>query len=286
MLRFMTSVALGLTLMLSVLPASAQGGPSPLDGNWQITGSRERKQYPAISMFIHVNGRQVHAAGNSMTVCANTGGTFGGGFRLTGEIEPAGNFTLRSPSLPLSERLIVVGKMPPAGSVSWDGTYTVKSPMNSQCVFDQSGAFTGSPLAPLTGVFSGQVMRMYPFPIPEDASPDYLNKTLERLKLSITLAQGDYVFHERKNGPPDAYLPLTGTIQMVGCPCFIHGTSVAEFENSIQGDLVRMKFKMDDESELLIESYYVNSDASLSFRAHVKDGKCAGLGFMGTVSRQ
>jgi hypothetical protein len=71
-----------------------------------------------------------------------------------------------------------------------------------------------------------------------------------------------------------------------GCPCFIHGTSVAEFENSIQGDLVRMKFKMDDESELLIDSYYMSSKASLSFRAHVTNGKCAGLGFMGTLSRQ
>jgi hypothetical protein len=295
----MRLVTLGITLILSAFPPRGHSGASsegiatpaasvasPLEGNWQVTGDREHKQYPFLSIFIHANGKQVYAAGDSQTVCSNTGGTYGGGFHLAGQIEPDGSFTLRTPPLPLAQHLTIVGKVPPAGSSRWAGSYTFKSPIKSECVFDQTGTFTASPLPPLVGTFFGQVMRAYPFPVPSDASPDYLHKTPERLKLSMTVSQGEFVFRERKTGLSYTYLPLTGTIQIIGCPCFTHGTTVAEFENAIRGDLVQMKFKMDDESELWIDSYYTSPDAGLSFRSHVKGGKCAGLGFAGTLSQK
>jgi hypothetical protein len=108
--RFMKLVTLGLTLILSAFPAPAQSGASsegtatpaasvasPLDGNWQVTGDREHKQYPFLSIFIHANGKQVYAAGDSQTVCSNTGGPYGGAFHLAGQIEPDGSFTLHTP---------------------------------------------------------------------------------------------------------------------------------------------------------------------------------------------
>jgi hypothetical protein len=164
----MRSIALAITLMFSASPILAQSGTSstnsittissaasPLDGNWQIAGSREHKQYPAISMLIHVNGKQIYAAGDFLTVCSNGFGSFGGQFHLSGEVEPDASFTLRAPPLPFVERLTIVGKIPPAGTTSWTGTYELKNPAQTKCVFDQKDAFSGSPLPMLSGNFSG-----------------------------------------------------------------------------------------------------------------------------------
>jgi hypothetical protein len=95
--------------------------------------------------------------------------------------------------------------------------------------------------------------------------------------------------HDKKVGQSYASLPLlpvAGSIRVVGCPCFNHGASFGEFANSIQGDVVLMKFKMDDESELSVISYYTSPETGLTFHAHVNKGKCAGLGFTGTLSRE
>lgn len=298
----MKSIVLAILLSLSGFLALAQSGAfirnaampttsaeSPLDGNWEITGSRELKRYPAISMLIHVNGKQVYGAGEFFTVCSNSLGSFGGRFHLSGEIEPDNSFTLHSPSLPFVERLAIAGKVPHPGSMSWNGTYDVKNPAQTQCVFDQEGTFSSSRLPTLTGTFSGQVMRMTPMPLPPPASPEYMQKTSERLNISVTVAQGGLMMHERKVGQAYASLPLlpvSGTIRVVGCPCFSQGASVGEFDNSIQGDLVLMKFKMDDESELSVDSHYTSPETGLTFHAHVNHGKCADLGFTGTLSQE
>lgn len=236
-------------------------------------------------MFVHVNGIRVVAAGTSKTVCSNSSATYGGEFHLLGQIERDGSFTLRSPALPSLAGLTIVGKVPPPGSTSWDGTYTFNKTSTdvSPCVIDQVGSFTSSPLSPLPGAFSGQVNRAYPWPPLKGASLDYLNKTSRRINVSIAVAQGAAVFNETTRWLPYAYLPLSGTIQIVGCPCFTHGTTVSNTDNRIQGEAVRMSFKMDDESELIVSAYYTSPATGLSFLSHVRDGKCAGLAFTGTL---
>jgi hypothetical protein len=42
-----------------------------------------------------------------------------------------------------------------------------------------------------------------------------------------------------------------------------------------------MIFKMDDESEFVVLADYTGPETGLSFIAHVRNGKCAGLPFMG-----
>jgi len=265
---------------------SASSAASPLDGNWHLTGNREQKEFPLISMFVHVEGTQVYGSAASKNVCSNAGGGFEARFQLAGEIGQNGEFTLDT--LPFGHHPIlkIAGKVPRAGEMSWNGNYTIKSSSQSQCVFDQVGTFIASPLRSISGTFSGQVTRMYPYPVPRTASTDYINKTPMRLKLSLTVEQGSFAFYQEKNGPRYAYLPLTGTINTVGCACFSHGIASNEVSNRVQGDVVAMKFKMDDESELWVQSYHGTAEASLAFRSHVVGGKCEGLGFDGTLLRQ
>src|SRR5262249_19135945 len=150
---------------------------SPLDGNWQITGNREYKQYPLISMAIHVNGKQVTALVDRFMTCPTIPAYGGGGSSsMTGEIGPDGTFTLRATPIPdfsnkgphgeqiIRYQLTITGKVPALGSTNWSGTYTItgQEPLTGEpkCSLDQGGAFTASRLAPLAGTFSGQ-MRNY-----------------------------------------------------------------------------------------------------------------------------
>ncbi len=297
------SIVLGLTLMLSALPALAQSvafnqgmatSPttvaSPLDGNWQITGNRELKQSPLISMAIHVNGKQVTAQGDRLVSCPtspNAGG--GGNFSMSGEIDADGSFTLRTHRTPWRDtgsmppnilralqhptQLTITGKVPDVGSTSWGGTYTITGEqMLPVCSLDQGGAFTASRLAPLDGTFSGPVIRGYP---------------RTTLKFNLTAKQGEFVTWVKKVGPAYTYLPLTGTITVEGSPCFKHGTADASTYNTMQGDLATLRFKMGDESELFVTGFYTNPEATeLAVRTSVKGGRCDNQNFNGTLSRQ
>jgi hypothetical protein len=100
-MRFLSTISL--FLMLAGLLGFAQSGPDivsnpPLNGNWNITGNRQKKQFPLLSMHIHVNGAKVIAHGDVEVRCPsdprNGGGARGGG--LAGEITPDGSFTLRN----------------------------------------------------------------------------------------------------------------------------------------------------------------------------------------------
>jgi hypothetical protein len=289
--------ALGLTLMLSAFPARAQSVDgsqssatavaSPLDGNWRITGNLDRKVFPAISMSIYVNGNQVSGLGTSKDVCSNRAGEYNAEFRVTGTIEPDGRFSLRTPSIPPdAPQFTFAGKVPAAGATAWDGTYTFKTvppAASQQCMIDHKSAFTASALAPLKGAYSGQVMRLSPFPVPQGTSIDLINRTPTHLKLSVGVKQGDFLLKENNPSGPYWYLPLSGIIRVEGCPCFAEGKAIAGSETRIAGGMVRIRFEMDDQSEIYFQGTYNGPDAGLSFNAGVKSGKCHGLGFAGTL---
>jgi hypothetical protein len=286
------SITLGLVLTLCALPVLAQSGAptqsaatsttapaSPLDGNWQITGNREHKQYPLISMAIHVNGEQVTAEGDRFMTCPTSPSPgFGGNFNLAGEIGPDSTFTLRTRQTPHPGKpaiqLTIAGKVPAAGSTSWDGKYTISGEHEAPaCSLDHTAAFTASRLAPLAGTFSGPLMLGY---------------TGKVLKFTITVEQGEFVSHERKVGPAYTYLPLTGTITVEGLPCFKHGTADASLYNTLQGDLALLRFDMDDESVLSLSAVYNNPDGTglVVQLAGVRGGTCDKQTFAGVLARR
>jgi hypothetical protein len=287
--------ALGLTLIVSAFPARAQSGErqssatapaSLLDGNWRITGNLDRKVYPAISMSIFVNGNQVSGWGTSKDVCPTSGDEYTADFRVTGTIEPDGSFHLRTAAFPYAVQLTFTGKVPAVGTAGWDGNYTFQTvpPAAGQpCGIDRKGAFTASPLAPLKGAFEDQVTRLYPLPVPQEASADLINRTPVHLKLSIGVKQGGFMTDERKPSETYSYLPLNGTIRFESCPCFAVGKTIAGTASMIEGEMVKMRFEMNDRSEIYFHGTYSGPDAGLSFFAGVTSGKCHGLGFSGTL---
>jgi hypothetical protein len=284
------TIALRLTVLLCAFAAVAQNGlpsegkatspttvASPLDGNWQITGNREYKQYPLISMVIHVNGKQVTGYGDRFSTCPTDPEVGGGGsFSLTGEIGPDSSFTLRPRPYhrkhgKYESQLTITGKVPALGSTSWSGTYTITG-KEPKCSLDQGGAFTASRLAPLAGTFSG---------------PMFAGIHGQEVKLNITVKQGEFVSHEGKVGPAYIGLPLTGSITVEGSPCFRHGTADAQYLHRVQGDLAYLRFKMEDESELLVVAFYTNpEETGLVGSAEVSGGRCDKQIFQGTLSRQ
>jgi hypothetical protein len=278
--------------MQSALPALAQSEAlspgmvtppatvgSPLEGNWQLTGNRELKQYPLIFMAIHVNGNEVTAVGHTVEFCLTSPKTgAGGSFGISGEIAADGSFTLWTHPIPYLEnvlRLTITGTVPPAGSPTWSGRYTITGEMTGTqgCSLNQGGTFSASRLPPLAGTFSGQLMSGWPH---------------KMLKFNITTKQGELAFFERKRGlPPITYLPLTSTVAIEGSPCFQHGAAEASLDNRVEGDLVWLKFKMDDGSELSVTAFMNPEETELLVQsASAHGGKCDGQGFNGTLSRQ
>jgi hypothetical protein len=269
-------------------PASQTAAPSPLDANWQLAGNRERKMYPLLSLVIHVNGKQITAAGDDFVVCpASPGDGVGGNQEMIGEINPDGNFTLRTLSSRNSLQLTITGKLPDAGATNWAGTYKFTSPGSRGCAFDQEGSFTATLLAPLAGTFSGPVTMSYPSAPPPAG---YTGPATARLKFTITAAQGgEFLAHEKKVGAPFIYLPLSGTINVSGSACFNRGTSDTNpYADNMQGDRAHLTFEMDDESEFsLIAVYTSPQETGLVIQsAFVKGGKCDKQAFAGTLQRQ
>jgi hypothetical protein len=269
-------------------PASQTAAPSPLNGNWQLTGNRERKMYPLLSLAIHVNGKQITAAGDDFVACPASPREGGGGNQeMIGEIDSDGNFTMRTMSSRNTLQLTITGKVPDAGATNWAGTYKFTSPASHGCVFDQDGSFTAMLLAPLTGTFSGPVTMSYPSAPPP---PSYSGATTARLKFTISATQGgEFLSHEKKVGAPFIYLPLSGTINVSGSACFNRGTSDANpFANNIQGDRAHLNFEMNDESELAVIAAYTSpEEGGLEIQSSfVKGGKCDKQAFAGTLQRQ
>jgi hypothetical protein len=269
-------------------PASQTTALSPLTGNWQLTGGRDRKLYPLLSMAIHANGKRLTAAGNDFVVCpASPRDGIGGSQEMVGEVDPDGNFLLRTISSKNTLQLTVTGKVPDAGSTNWAGTYKFTSPAAHGCAFDQEGDFTATLLAPLAGTFLGPVTMSYPSAPPP---PGYTGPATARLQFTITATQGaEFLLHEKKVGAPFIYLPVTGTINVSGSACFSHGTSDTNpYTNNMQGDRAHLNFEMNDESELAVMAFYTSpQEAGLEIQsAFVKGGKCDKQAFAGTLQRQ
>lgn len=299
--------AISLFLMLAGSSAYAQSGTdvvstsppqlpitsSPLNGNWNLTGNRQNKQFPLLSMYLQVNGAQIIAGGDYRAVCPKSprdgAGSIGGG--LQGEIAPDGSFTLRNgPRATI--QVEISGHVPSDGATTWSGEYTLTGDVSRKCpTYRQTNSFTATPFAPLRGTFSG-LLKMQYFQSPP---PAYTGPQSYQAKFSITAAQGAVVAQRLRTGDVHFYLPLTGTIQVKGSPCFLHGVadpltysthgSVPSRYSSIRGDSVDLWFAMNDESQLHVIAVFTDpGESALSIvDALVIGGTCDHESFLGTL---
>jgi hypothetical protein len=279
--------------VVSTSPPQLGVTSSPLNGNWNITGNRQKNQFPLLSMYFQVNGTQIIASGDYQAVCPNSprdgAGAIGGG--VHGEIAPDGSFTLRNN--PRSTiQVEISGRVPPEGATTWSGEYALTGDVSPKCpTYRQTNSFTATPLAPVDGTFSGLLEMKY-FQSPP---PAYSGPLSYEAKFSITVTQGAVVAHRLKTGDLHFYLPLTGTIQVKGSPCFSHGVaapltysthgSVPSRYSSTRGDSVDLWFAMNDESQLHIIAVFTDpSESALSITsASVIGGKCDHQSFLGTL---
>jgi hypothetical protein len=296
-------------LMLAGLPTYAQGGtdaaptsppqssipPSALNGNWYIAGNRMKKQFPLLSIYLHVDGTQIVGHGWAQAVCLNDPRNgAGGNLSLNGEIASDGTFTLRNgPRNTL--QVEISGQVPEEGATTWSGEYTLTGDFSHECpAYRQANSFTATPLAALNGTFSGSLTLHY-F---QSAPPASADPEGSQAHFSITVAQGAAASQTLKTGRVHFYLPLTGTIQVKGSSCFSHGQadpltysthgSVPSRYSTLGGDAVDLWFAMDDESQVNVIAVFADPGASaLSIiNARVIGGKCDDQSFLGTLERK
>ena len=290
---------MSLILMLAASSAYAQSGPdaaptapprtsSPLNGNWNITGNRQKMQFPLISMFIQLNGRQINGQGDVHVMCPDAPKNGGGGDRsMGGELAADGSFSLTTLNPNSRVKVTVKGKAPLAGATTWSGEYTVVGNPYLRCATDrQANTFTATALAPLSGTFSGSTTMEYSYADPPP--PSYTGPVTYKASFSISAKQGDpLVAHITKRGPV-YYLPVTGAINVKGASCFSHGTAEAGLYSTIEGDIVHLRFGMDDGSQLNVSAVYTDpSESGISLSsARVTGGKCDRQFFHGELDRQ
>ena len=106
-------------------PPQSSISSSALNGNWYIAGNRMKKQFPLLSVYLHVDGTQVIGHGWMQAVCPNDPRNgAGGSLSLNGEIAPGGAFTLRNnPRTRL--HVEISGQVPAEGETTWSGEYTI-----------------------------------------------------------------------------------------------------------------------------------------------------------------
>jgi hypothetical protein len=295
-MRFLSTISL--FLMLAGLSGFAQSGPDivsnpPLNGNWNITGNRQKKQFPLLSMHIHVNGAKVIAHGDVEVRCPsdprNGGGAKGGG--LAGNIMPDGSFTLRNSSVDTTH-VEIRGQVPAQGAATWNGEYTLTRAASPNCpLYQETKSFTATPLATLNGTFSVSMQMRYFEPPP----PSYAGPESYQAKFTITITQGAVVSQRLNDGGFHFYLPLAGTIHVKGLSCFSHGFADSGVDSahgsarspysSLRGDYAVVRFAMNDESQLTVQAVFAdpNESALSVFDARVTGGKCDKQNFHGML---
>jgi hypothetical protein len=88
--------------------------------------------------------------------------------------------------------------------------------------------------------------------------------------------------------PIDKFLPLFGTIDVSGVPCFTQGKSDGTPFNRLEGDSAELHFTMDDGAEISMHGLFSNEKESsiLVNILVVRGGKCDRQTYGGTLERK
>lgn len=277
------TAAAGLAALLIASPvligcgtSSASNSPiASLNGNWLLAGSRQLKQYPFLTTAVITRGNTIVVQGDFMVGCANSpGGAVGGSLYLAGQAASDGNFQISETpdsSQINSIQVSVQGKLPPAGSSTWSGTYSFTDLAGyTSCIVNQTASFTATALPPVNATYGGT-----------------LTGSSGNITVSSTITQGTPTSQTTPIGSVDYLVPLSGTITVTGSPCFTHGTT-APLSNQIEGDLAALSFTMDDGSQVLFNGFLSIPDETVIYPATfvVFNGKCSQNSYSGTLTRQ
>ena len=287
------AVAQNTTEAASTSPPQSSATSSPLNGNWNLTGNRKKEQFPLLSMFLQVNGKQILAGGDYQAVCPDSprDGSGGRGGGLRGDIAPDGSFTIRN-SPQSTIQVEISGHVPTEGATAWSGQYTLAGDLSRKCpAYRQINSFTATLFAPLNGTFSGTLAMQY-F---ESPPPAYTGPLTSQAKFSIIVTQGAVVAQRLNTGDIHFHFPLTGTIRVKGSSCFSHGSadpltygthaSGPSPYSTLQGDVVTLRFAMNDESQLNLHAVFADpgESALVVTDARVVGGECDKQSFHGTL---
>ena len=221
-----------------------------LNGNWNITGNRQLKQYPLLSTTLTVAGNQITGQGDMFIECGN--GIGGGGtVSFTGQIAANGTFHLTQPPLPIqsppsSFQVTIDGSLPSAGSTTWSGTYTITASIGPTCQnLNQAGSFKATAFQPIHGTYAGPIGGIA---LGSAAS------------MSTQISEAAPITLNHANGTTSTLYPLSATISISGSPCFKSGTTGGNtFPNEVSGDLVILDFTMDDGSQLHMDTWMTDT---------------------------
>ena len=247
--------------------------------NWRLIGSGSapgaQPSNPYIGLAIGVSGNTLYAAGADFVPCSQGSSAIGESIGGSTQIASDGSFDLNNLAIPQNSiQYSIHGKVPQAGSSSWQGTYTLTSPANNSCVFSDSGSFTATAYPPFQGTYAGKV------------DGQGLGSGVS---LTLDVSQGAPILSP--TGPhavASFRLPLTGTISVSGSTCFTSGTFESKSNSAVMGDQFMIAASMSDGSTAEIRGWFSDqTEKTLQpFTIAVHSGQCNGAFGSGTLTLQ
>ena len=268
-----------------------QADVSPLAGNWLITGPMPTYSFTppgtgvfSLAMSFDVSGDNITASAYGSGFCESNvsppvyNAAFSFDALTTGVIAADGSFSLQTPQNITSYSLSIQGSVPKMNAEQFQGTYAASfnSPTGAPgtpCVGNSAGMFTATSFPIVSGVYSG----MGKFQSVTNGVPTVTPVTIE-----ATLQQGATVLDSATGISTASNVAIGGTIRVQGVSCFTSGvvdTTVLhpgmEPFSSIQGNVMRMNFKMDDGSTLGMFGVLTDStEGHISASFSVAPGGC------------
>jgi hypothetical protein len=246
--------------------------------NWRLigTGSAPGTQPtgPYIGLALGVSGNTLYVSGADFVPCSQGSSAIGESIGGSAQIASDGSFELNNSAIPQNSiQYSIRGKVPQVGSSSWQGTYTLTSPANSNCKFSDTGSFTATAYPPFQGTYSGSINS-------QGLGPD--------VSLTLDVSQGAPILSP--TGPqtmPLFRLPLTGTVSVSGSACFTSGT-IESKSGAVMGDQFMMTATMSDGSTAEIRGWFGDqTEKTLQpFSIEVHSGQCEGASGSGTLTLQ
>lgn len=247
--------------------------------NWRLIGAGSAPigipSGPYIGLALGVSGNKLYASGVDLVPCSQGSTAIGAGIGASTQITSDGTFTLNNSSIPQdSIQYSIQGKVPQAGSSTWQGTYTLSNSGSTNCTFNNSGSFTATAYPPFQGTYSGAI------------DSQGLGTGVS---LSLNVSQGAPIVSA--TGPhtmPSFRLPLTGTVSVSGSACFTSGAIASESNSGVGGDQFMIFASMSDGSTAEIRGWFSDqTEKTLQpFSIFVHNGQCDGDFGNGTLTMQ
>jgi hypothetical protein len=248
---------------------------SPLAKNWLITGPMPIYSFTppgsgvfSLAMSFDVTGNNITASGYGSGFCATTSSPpiYNDAFTFdsltTGVIAADRSFSLQTPQTTPIYSLSIQGKVPEMNAEQFAGTYaaTFNSTIGASCVGNSAGMFTATSFPIVSGVYTGTGKF-------QSLTNGVL--TVTPVTIEATLQQGAMVLDPTTGLSKSSNIAIGGSIRVQGFPCFTSGTAKTtlfgpskEPSSSIEGNIMRVNFTMDDGSTLNLTGALTDSTES------------------------